>query len=165
MKCPDCHKENIPGEDLCSGCAHPLPAPVRRAPSGDIAQRVRQGTVSDLMPRPAVSIPPDATAAEAARMMREEKVGCVLIATAGGVVGILTERDLLRDVAGLKEPSSVKVSEIMHARPEMLRADEPVTHAFHQMAVGGYRHMPVISEDGAVGMISSRDLLRYLSAS
>lgn len=164
MKCPDCHKENIPGEELCTGCAHPIQAPNPRAPEGDLARRVRQGTVADLNPRPAVSVLPDASAADAARMMREEKVGCVLVATAGGVVGILTERDLLRDVAGLEDPSAIKVSEIMHARPEMLRADEPVTHAFHQMAVGGYRHMPVVTDDGAVGMISSRDLLRYLSA-
>ncbi|MBI3297748.1 MAG: CBS domain-containing protein [Elusimicrobia bacterium] len=165
MKCPDCAAENIPGSDVCVGCGHDLPDPARRLPKGDLAERVRKGTIASLGPRPAVSVPYDRTVADAVDLMREEKVGALLITKAGKVVGILTERDALREVAGLKDPAKVPVSAVMHADPDTLRADEPVTHAFHHMSVGGYRHMPVLLDDGSVAMVSSRDLLSYLAAS
>lgn len=165
MRCPDCGTDNIQGSDACAECGHDLPEPARRAPQCDLGMRVRSGTIASLSPRPAVSVFPESSVADAARLMREEKVGAVLVTKAGKVVGILTERDALRKVAGLKDPARTPVSAVMHADPDCLRADEPVTHAFHHMSVGGYRHMPVLGDDGSVAMVSSRDLLAYLSAS
>lgn len=163
MKCPDCGTANIPGSDECEGCGHALQDPAPRAPDGDLAVRVRQGTIKDLCPRPAVSVAPESPVADAVRLMREEKVGCVLVAKAGRIVGIMTERDVLYQVAGVRDPRAVKVVDVMHVDPDFLAVDEPVSHAFHQMSVGGYRHMPVRLEDGAVGIVSSRDLMAYLA--
>ena len=166
MKCADCGVENIPGDDECSGCGHALPAEnAPRAPLGDIAARVRGGTIADLKPRPAVTVAADMTVADAVLLMREERVGCVLVGKGRHISGILTERDILYKVAGVSDPAKTAVADVMHPDPECLKCDEPVSHAFHHMSVGGYRHMPVFLEDGAVGMLSSRDLLAYLSHS
>ncbi|MDE2293344.1 MAG: CBS domain-containing protein, partial [Elusimicrobia bacterium] len=156
MKCPDCGRDNIAGDDHCAGCGHDLPAPARGVASAELARRIAEGTVADLGPHPAVTMPAVATVAEAVDLMREERVGCVLVTQKGRVVGILSERDILHKVAGLSDPKTTKVGEVMHADPETLSPDEPVSHAFHHMAVGGYRHMPVTQEDGGVQMVSSR---------
>lgn len=165
MRCPDCGKENIPGDDHCAGCGHDLPASGGRRPPGELAARMRRGTVKDLRPRPAVSVPPTACVADAVRLMREEKVGAVLVTKDSQVVGILTERDVLLQVAGPRDPKTVKVVDVMHVGTDFLEASEPVAHVFHHMSVGGYRHMPVELADGSVGMVSSRDLLAYLADS
>lgn len=164
MLCPDCSKENLPGEDLCAGCGADLPASGGRQPHGELAARMRRGKVIDLRPRPAVSVAPESPVSEAVELMREEKVGAILVVKAGQVVGIMTERDVLYEVAGSRDPKGVNVVDIMHVTPDFLGANEPVSHAFHHMSVGGYRHMPVELPDGNVGMVSSRDLLAYLAA-
>lgn len=163
MLCPDCGKDNLPGEDCCAGCGHDLPAPAGRRPDDELAARMRSGKVRDLKPRPAVSVSPDTPVSEAIEHMREEKVGAILVVKAGKVVGIMTERDVLYEVAGSRDPKAVDVADVMNVDPDFLDADEPVAHAFHHMSVGGYRHMPVELPDGNVGMVSSRDLLAYLA--
>ena len=163
MRCPDCGKENLPGADTCVGCDNDLPAAGGRKSSDDLGTRMRSGKVSDLKPRPAVSVAPEDTVADVVLLMREEKVGAVLVTKAGKVVGIMTERDVLYEVAGSRDPKAVNVIDVMHVDPDFLDADEPVAHAFHHMSVGGYRHMPVELTDGNVGMVSSRDLLAYLA--
>lgn len=164
MLCPDCGKDNLAGEDCCAGCGHDLPASSDSLPHDALAARMRSGKVLDLRPRPAVSVGPEEPVADAVGLMREEKVGAVLVVKAGRVVGILTERDVLYAAAGSRDPKAAKVADVMHVDPEFLGADEPVAHAFHHMSVGGYRHMPVELPDGNVGMVSSRDLLAYLAA-
>lgn len=164
MNCPDCKTDNIAGSDACAGCGHDLPEPKRRAPQCDLGLRVRSGTVASLRPRPAVSVSPETSVADAVRLMREEKVGAILVAKDGRMLGILTERDALLKVAAIKDPEKTPVSAVMHADPDCLKPDEPVTHVFNHMSVGGYRHMPVLNDDGSVAMVSSRDLLAYLSA-
>lgn len=164
MRCPDCGKDNLPGEDRCAGCGHDLPATSGRLPSGELAARMRQGKVLDLKPRPAVSVKPEDPVADAVSLMREEKVGAVLVVKAGKVVGIMTERDVLYEVTGPRDPQAIKVVDVMHVDPDFLGADEPIAHAFHHMSVGGYRHMPVELPDGSTAMVSSRDLLAYLAA-
>lgn len=163
MRCPDCGKENLAGNDHCVGCGHDLPAAGNRLPVSDLAARMRVGKVLDLKPRPAVSVAPDSPVSEAVELMREEKVGAILVVKAGKVVGIMTERDVLYEIAGSRDPKSANVIDIMHVNPDFLGADEPISHAFHHMSVGGYRHMPVELPDGNVGMVSSRDLLAYLA--
>lgn len=164
MRCPDCGKDNLPGDDHCAGCGHDLPAAGGRPVHGELAARMRQGKVLDLKPRPAVSVAPESPVSEAVEHMREEKVGAVLVVKGGKVVGIMTERDVLYEVAGSRDPKSVNVVDIMHVDPDFLGAHEPIAHAFHHMSVGGYRHMPVELPDGNVGMVSSRDLLAYLAS-
>src|SRR5262245_14843974 len=76
--------------------------PQREEESREI--RMRQGLltvpISHLQPRPALSLAPSATVAEAVRLMNEEKVGALLVVDDQKLVGIFTERDVLRKIAG-----------------------------------------------------------------
>jgi CBS domain-containing protein len=94
--------------------------------------------------------------------MREQQMGCVIVLNGDKVSAILTERDLLFGAAG-EDNSAMKVRDVMHKDPVCLKADDPVSFAFHHMSVGGYRHLPVYNGEHSVGMISARDLLRYLT--
>ena len=71
MRCPDCGKDNIPGEDACGGCGHDLPTTPARLPTGELAMRMRKGKVLDIEPRPAVSVKPEDSLAHAVELMRD----------------------------------------------------------------------------------------------
>lgn len=163
MKCPDCGSENIEGEDHCVDCSAPLAALSGPRPEPGLKAKILAGTIADLSPSPALTVEPDISVTGAVRMMREHKIGCVLVVSRGALTGILTERDLLLGVAGRQSPEKTAVRAIMHGEPVCLALRDPVSHAFHHMAVGGYRHLPVSLPDGRFGVVSSRDLLRYLS--
>jgi len=159
IKCRTCGHDNIAGTLDCDSCATPLGS----APKRGLSARIEEGLISDLAPRPASTISGDATVQAAVEKMRADKVGCVLITEKGAVVGILTERDFLFGVTGIKDPAATKTRDIMHKDPVSLKADDPVSFAFHHMSIGGYRHLPVYDGDKPVGMISARDLLKYLT--
>jgi CBS domain-containing protein len=75
------------------------------------------------------------------------------------LVGILTERDMLRAVAeGFKEEA--KVSDWMTRHPETIEASDSTEHAAALMIHGGFRHLPVLEEGGVAGIVSIRDLMR-----
>lgn len=163
-RCPDCGAENLPGEEDCASCRTPIAGldPPRSKPGGPMRRRILEGTVRDLKPRDAMALGPDKTVAEAVTLMRGRKTGCILVTDGKGLAGIFTERDLLRKVAGLKDPSKVRLSDVMQTEVQTLAEDEALAHAFHHMAVKGYHHLPVVRKDGGYGIVSSRDLLRYL---
>jgi CBS domain-containing protein len=56
------------------------------------------------------------------------------------------------------------IAEFMTANPETVEADARIAFALHKMDIGGYRHMPVVSEGRVVGVISIRDVLDYITA-
>lgn len=164
MKCPDCGHENLPGEETCEAChtdLSQLALPEAKA-NKEVRQKILEGTVSQLKPRAAVTLTPDRPVAEAVRLMRERKMGCVVVTQDGQLKGVFTERDLLNKVAGLKDPARTAVAEVMNTELHPLSASDTIAFAFHDMAVKGYRHIPVHMKDGSLGVISSRDLLRYL---
>lgn len=162
MRCPDCSHTNIAGAETCEACHAPL---TESRPRKGLSEKILSGTLQDLKPRKAVSIRQDSPVTDAVRLMRKSDTGCVLVDSGSGspLQGILTERDLLLKVAGLKDPALLKVREVMHREPLCLRHDEPVSHAFHHMSVGGYRHLPVRLADDSLGVVSARDLLSYLT--
>lgn len=157
--CKACGHENIAGVDDCESCSIPLAPKTKRG----LPAKIEEGTLADLKPRKAVAVPGDISVADAARTMRAEGTGCVLVLENGKVRGIMTERDILFGVAGLKSPESVKVRDIMHQDPVCLTSGDPVSYAFHHMSVGGYRHIPVLDGGKPAGMVSARDLLRYIA--
>jgi CBS domain-containing protein len=111
-------------------------------------------------PRP-IALPPSASLAEAVRLMREHRVGCILVADGERLVGILTERDLLLKLndASLDRP----LHELMTPDPEVLSPDHPIVYALNKMSVGGFRHVPLVDDAGRpVGIISVKDIVDYI---
>ncbi len=117
-------------------------------------------TVADIMSRPVVTVSPDDKMAEAAATMREQRVGSVVAVDGSRPVGILTERDLVRFTAAGADAVTAVVSEWMTASPDSVEPDADVTAAFASLAEHGYRHIPVVSGEELVGIVSMRDLMR-----
>jgi CBS domain-containing protein len=116
-----------------------------------------------LNPRSPMSVAPSATLREAVAIMREHHIGCVLVVEGDRLAGILTERDLLLKMEGadLAQP----VSRFMTPDPETLQLDDPIVWALNRMAVGGYRHVPLVDGDGRpVGILSVKDIVHYIVA-
>ena len=162
MKCPDCGALNLAGEETCEACSAPLSLLALPRPKGGVQSRILEGTIADLKPKDALSVPANGTVESAIHLMRERRMGCVLVTDGARLAGIFTERDLLIKVAGLKEPKTTKVSDAMTPDPQLLGDSDPVALAFHTMAVRGERHVAVARENGSLGIISARDLLRFL---
>ncbi len=113
------------------------------------------------MSRDLLSVEPGLTLTEVAKRMVDKDVGAVLVMEGERLVGILTERDVLRAVAhGIDD--STTVADYMTRNPETLEPDESTEHAAVLMIHGGFRHLPVTDGDEVVGMLSIRDLMRVV---
>src|SRR5580693_7008159 len=111
-------------------------------------------TVRDLMTSPAVTCAADDSLAVAAQAMQGADTGSVVVTDDGKVVGILTERDLLRAAAAAGEPGSEAVRLWMTARPDVLGPDERVDAAWASLTSHHYRHLPVV--EGSTASASCR---------
>ena len=95
--------------------------------------------------------------------MRREGVGCLLVCEGERMVGIFTERDLLRRVLATGKPLTLTVAECMTPNPVAVHRKEPVGAAVRRMEEGGYRHLPVVDEAGlVVGVLSVKRIVHYL---
>ena len=164
MICPACGHKNIPGDDECESCRADLSSLDGVIPKSKIEKVLIEDSISQLQPREPVVVRPEATVFEAVRMMNQGKFGCVLVARNGELEGILTERDILFKLLSRgKDLSKVLVREVMTPHPETLSTDDTLAYAVNKMSIGGFRHVPVLKKGRPVGIISSRDVLRYLS--
>ena len=91
--------------------------------------------------------------------MQRADTGSVVVIDDGKVVGILTERDLLRAAVGAGDPRREQVRLWMTARPDVLGPDERVDAAWASLTSHHYRHLPVVEGDRCVGVVSVRDLM------
>ncbi len=129
----------------------------------DLAKNLKIESVERLAPsKPAVLKPQD-TVAEAVRRMQERRIGCVVIAVDGPVLGIFTERDLINRVLTPGRSLDLPVSAVMTPEPMTVQRKEPIAQAMKRMQKGGYRHLPVVDEHGRpVGMLSVKRIVHYI---
>ena len=117
--------------------------------------------VSDHMARDLVTVAPDELLGSAAARMAERKVGTALILDGERLIGILSERDVLRAVAA-GGAESAPVSAWMTSNPETIESGDSLDHAAVLMIHGGFRHLPVVEQGQVVGVLSIRDLMRVV---
>ena len=115
--------------------------------------------VREHMSRNLLSVEPDEKVAEVAQRMVERNIGAVLVLDGGRLLGIMTERDIIRAVARGLHGDAV-VAEYMTKHPETIEPDDTTRHAAVLMIHGGFRHLPVVERDEVVGILSIRDLMR-----
>lgn len=104
---------------------------------------------------------PETTVAEAARYMTDRNVGAVCVLDGDRLVGVLSERDMMkRVIAPQRDPTQTRVSEVMTPKPVVVEVNQTHSHCLQVMQKAGIRHLPVVDGDKLVGLLSLRDLLQ-----
>ena len=109
-----------------------------------------------------VSIAPDASVAEAARLMNERGIGGVLVLEGDRLVGIFTERDVMRRViAEHRDPAQTPVIQVMTAPVVTCLPETSLEELGAILSSRRIRHLPVVGAEGLCGVVTSGDLLAY----
>ncbi len=118
-------------------------------------------TVAELMDHNLHTATPSTTVGEAAVIMARGQVGSTLIIDGQRLVGIFTERDVVRALSQSVQSPADPVSLWMTPNPETISGSDPVELALRRMLSGRFRHLPVVDiRGGVVGMLSMRDLAK-----
>lgn len=121
-------------------------------------------SVETLMKRELVTLDSRASVADAARRMRESKVGAVLLVDSGRLVGIFSERDLAtRVVAAGKSPDATSVSEVASQPVVSVALGTSLRECAETLRAKGVRHLPVLSDGKPVGILSARDFFEAVA--
>jgi len=130
----------------------------------ELARNLKVDSVSRLHPTAPLRVDPARTVADAVGLMRERRVGCVLVCDGERLVGVFTERDLMRRVLAAGRPLTTAVAECMTPDPVVVGPKEPVGAAVRRMEEGGHRHLPVVDEAGRpLGVLSVKRIVHYLA--
>jgi CBS domain-containing protein len=144
-----------------------LERPRERRSDGFDAELLRE-PLTCLPTQRAITLAASASATDAMRAMQREHRGCVLVTDDGTIrsklTGIFTERDVLfRIVDKGRNPAALPVSEVMTPDPEALSVRATVAYVLNKMAVGGFRHVPVVDDEHRpYCVISVRDVVNFL---
>ena len=114
--------------------------------------------IRELMSIDLISVPPTATVAEAAQVMSLQHVGAALVIDGEALVGIFTERDIVRALSAEHDAATHEVGEWMTKDPVTLDADASAQETLALMLAKGFRHVPVTETGLLVGIVSMRDL-------
>lgn len=115
-------------------------------------------TVGEIMATALFSIDPTTTVAEAATVMGERRIGSALVMDGDRLLGIFTERDIVRALGQHFDAAGHEVSEWMTPDPLSVAPGTPVEEALKLMLDRGFRHLPVSEGDRVLGVVSMRDL-------
>jgi CBS domain-containing protein len=118
-------------------------------------------TVGEIMTSDVLTVEPADTIGETAQKMVERGVSSAVVSDYGTLIGIVTERDLTRAVAGRVHTSEARVREWMTSDPITLGPDATAEEAAKIMLDNGFRHVPIVDQGRAVGIVSIRDVARW----
>jgi glucose-6-phosphate 1-dehydrogenase len=115
--------------------------------------------LGQIMTQDVYTIGPEATVAEVAKAMTQGRFGSSLVLSDGSLVGIFTERDVLRAAASGVDLSAATAAEWMTPDPVTVSVDMDTQEAAELMGTRGFRHLPVMAGDKVAGIVSQRDVL------
>jgi CBS domain-containing protein len=110
-----------------------------------------------------LAVAPEDTLGETASKMVARGVGSVIVSDYGRLIGILTERDMLRAMADRTHPSQARVRDWMTPEPITATGEMEAEEAARLMLEHNFRHLPVIENDRAVGIVSIRDVAQWIT--
>ena len=117
------------------------------------------GTLADVVRPNFITVAPEDTLGEVAEQMTKQNVGAVIVKDHGRLIGILTERDMLRAMAARVHTSDARVRQWMTADPITASVDMPLEEASQVMLDNGFRHLPVVDGSTVLGIVSLRRVL------
>jgi CBS domain-containing protein len=167
MICPVCGYSNLQGDDQCANCGADLRTsdiPVATSPFERLLVDVSLGSLPTRKP---FTVRDDMPVAAVLDEMRTKATADVLVLHGDRLVGIFTERDALMKLAGTASASGVDlastpISAVMTHDPVVLRATDSVAVAVQKMAVGGFRHIPLVDHGRPIGVVSATDVFRHI---
>ena len=110
-----------------------------------------------------ISIQSSDTLHAAAKQMAECNIGALLVMDRGSLVGIVTERDIVKNAAGEgRAMKEVVIKEVMSANLLVVKPGDDLDYVMAIMIQNNIRHLPVIEENGLLGLLSMRDVVRVL---
>jgi signal-transduction protein with cAMP-binding, CBS, and nucleotidyltransferase domain len=164
MLCPVCRDDNFEGEDNCANCGADLRTVDIPQPLTEYHHTIL-GEHLDALGLAEIPIAePTMPVADAIRRMREDGIDCLLVCADGRLVGIFTDRDAVLKVAG-RRMDAFDLRDVMTPDPVVLRPGDTLAIAIHKMAVGGFRHIPIVDGERPIGVLAARDVFRHLAAS
>ena len=120
----------------------------------------QDSNVEELMTSPVQTVSPDATMAEAARLLDEKGIGSLIVGE-GRIEGIITETDVVGAVGDKRDPST-PVSDLMSDPVVSIQRNETLRAAAERMGHNGVKKLPVVENGSAIGIVTTTDLALHL---
>lgn len=164
VECPFCGQENTEGTDVCMDCQHSLTDLSNPSLVSPVERGLMKDRIKALSPKTPLTVTPQTPISEVLKQMIDASIGCVMIVDGDQLQGIFSEYDAVRKVgANAAQLAERPISTVMTSSPITLEAKDKIAYALHKMHVGGYRHLPIMTNGKLTGVISIRDILAYLS--
>jgi CBS domain-containing protein len=161
IRCPVCGHENYAGEDACQECGGDLRTLDIPQDAIDFHGRLLGEHLDAL----GIERPPTVAAGTSARAaiarMKDDGLECLLVVDGDQLRGIVTYQDAIVKLRGPALEGMV-VDALMTPDPVVLRHDDTTAVALHKMAVGGFRHIPIVEDGRVVGLVQARNLFSHL---
>ena len=120
--------------------------------------------VQNIMKHQVIAVDSTVTIKDAAKMMTDAGVGCIIVMDQNLAVGILTERDFVRKIVAHEKPLSTPVKEVMSSPLIVVSPDESVWELAEIMKLRRIHKVPVVHENRLVGIVTTTDLTKLCSA-
>lgn len=128
-----------------------------------LKENLWRDTVAALRRKEVPSIAPSESVQSAVSTMQAHRTGCVTVLDGERLVGIFTERDLLKRILARGQSLKGPISDFMTANPATANEGDSIGSAIMKMRNGGYRHLPVLDAHGTIkGRISVREIIHYM---
>jgi CBS domain-containing protein len=160
--CPVCRHDNFEGEDNCENCGADLRTSDIPQPATSYQGALLGGHLSDLAFSAPAMVEAATPVADAINTMHEQGLDCLLVMSNDRLAGIFTDRDAVLKAAG-RDLAAYDVRDLMTRDPVVLRAGDTIAVAIHKMAVGGFRHIPILDGSRPLGVVTAKDIFRHVA--
>lgn len=138
-----------------------------RQPKGDttltLLETLARDRVRDLAINEPLQVGRDCTIANAIDLMQSNRTGCILVTEDNHLLGLFTERDVLKRVLAQDTLTGQSIESVMTPDPDTLRLTDTISDVIQRMNSGGFRHMPVMDDSGQpIGVLSVKRVVQYL---
>ena len=137
-----------------------------KAQTNSISSKVFKQPIKTLKLPALLMLDKKSSVLDAIELMKKNKQGAVIITEKGKVIGIVTERDIIRKVINeISDYKKTNITQIMTEDPVRLMEDDMIAHVIHNMHLGGYRHIPIVNqEDEPVSIVSIKHINSFVFA-
>jgi CBS domain-containing protein len=120
-------------------------------------------TLRDLVRPGVITIPPEFTLREVAERLSDEEVGLAVVSDQRGMVGVVSERDVINALAVAADPDVASVDDVLTPEPICVDIDDSPLFAADCMVNANVRHLPILDGGKPIGVVSMRDIVAALS--